>query len=83
MFVPWYRTFSIHKEVSRGYVLLRIPFTTIPVGDLKVESWKIMPGNELHVLLQKVEKECPIEKILEEKRINYDRFLAYPGERLK
>jgi hypothetical protein len=84
MFAPWYRTFSIHKEVSRGYVLLKIPFYTLQVSDLKVESWKIMPlGNELHILLQKEEKECPIEKILEEKRINYDRFLAYPGERLK
>lgn len=79
---PWYRTFSIHKEVSRSYVLLRIPFTTIPVSDLKVESWKIMPGNELHVLLQKVEKECPIQKILDEKRESY-RFAVYPGERLR
>jgi len=62
--------------------LLRIPFTTIPVGDLKVESWNIMPGNELHILLQKKEKECPIEKILEEKRESY-RFAVYPGERLR
>jgi hypothetical protein len=72
------------KEVSKGSVRLTIPFTTIPVEDLKVISWSINKGgNEMLILLEKEEKECPIEKILEEKRINYDRFLAYPGERLR
>jgi len=72
------------KEVSKGQVLLRIPFYTIPVQDLKVESWHFTKeGNELHIKLEREQERCLLEKMLEEKQINYDRFLAYPGERLK
>jgi len=80
----WFRQQSIWKEVSKGQVLLRIPFYTIPVSDLKVESWQFYSsGNELHLKLERKEERCIVEKMLEEKRNNYDRFLAYPGERLK
>ena len=80
----WFRQQSIWKEVSKGQVLLKIPFLTIPVSDLKVESWQFYSsGNELHVLLQREEKGCLVTQALEEKRKNYDRFLIYPGERLR
>jgi len=80
----WFRQQSIWKEVNKGQVLLRIPFYTIPVSDLKVESWQFYSsGNELHLRLERKEERCIVEKMLEEKRNNYDRFLAYPGERLK
>ncbi len=80
--MQWYRTFSIHKEVSKGYVLLNIPFYTIPVNSLSVESWcfNLKKGNELQILLKRIEVQCPIEKILEEKRNN---FAVYPGEKLQ
>ena len=84
MSVAWHRTFNIVKEVRKGSVLLTIPFTTLLVQDLTVESWSINKGgNEMIILLQKEEKECIIEKMLEEKRNNYERFAVYPGERLK
>ena len=84
MSVPWSRSMSVVKEVSRGQVLLKIPFHTIPVLDLKMESWQFhSSGNLLHVLLQREEKGCLVTQALEEKRKNYDRFLIYPGERLK
>ena len=75
---------SVVKEVFRGHVLLKIPFHTIPVQDLKMESWQFFKeGNILHVLLQREGDDCVVTKMLEEKRKNYDQFLAYPGERLK
>jgi hypothetical protein len=78
---PWHRTFNIVKEVSKGQVLLRIPFYTIPVQDLKVESWHFTKkGNELLIRLEREEKGCLLEKMLEEKRIAYQ-FAVYPGER--
>ena len=81
---PWYRSMSIVKEVSRGQVILKIPFYTIPVKELKVESWYYCSiSNEMRILLQREEIECPIQKILDEKRQNYDKFLTYPGERLR
>jgi len=80
----WFRQQSIWKEVSKGQVLLKIPFHNISVSDLKVESWQFYSsGNELHLRLERKEERCIVEKMLEEKRNNYDRFLAYPGERLK
>ena len=83
MSVPWFRQMSIWKEVSKGVVVLKIPFHTIPVSELKVESWKFYSsGNELHIRLEREEGECPIEKLLEEKRNEY-RFAVYPGERLR
>jgi len=79
---PWHRTFSIVKEVSKGQVLLRIPFYTIPVQDLKVESWQFYSlGNELHLRLHREQERCLLTKMLEEKRIAYQ-FAVYPGERL-
>lgn len=84
MSAPWHRTFNIVKEVSKGQVLLRIPFYTIPVSDLKVESWQFYSsGNELHLRLERKEERCLLEKLLEEKRNNYERFAVYPGERLR
>ena len=80
----WFRQQSIWKEVSKGQVLLKIPFLTIPVSDLSVQSWYFTKeGNELQIRLERKEERCIVEKMLEEKRNNYDRFLAYPGERLK
>jgi hypothetical protein len=80
--VPWSRTFSITKEVFLGHVLLKIPFYTIPVQDLKMESWQFhKEGNTIHILLQRDGDHCLATKMLEEKRKNYDQFLAYPGER--
>lgn len=84
MSIPWSRSMSVVKEVSRGHVLLKIPFHTIPVQDLKMESWQFYSsGNLLHVLLQREEKGCLFTQALEEKRKNFDCFLVYPGERLK
>ena len=84
MSVPWFRQMSIWKEVSKGVVVLKIPFHTIPVSDLKVESWQFYSsGNELHIRLEREEEGCLLTKMLEEKRINYDRFAMYPGERLR
>lgn len=81
---PWYRSMSIVKEVSKGQVILKIPFYTIPVKELKVESWYYCSiSNEMRITLHREEPECPIQKILDEKRQNYDKFLAYPGERLR
>jgi hypothetical protein len=80
----WYRTINVVKEVSRGQVILKIPFFIIPVKELKVESWYYCSdGNEMIITLHREEPECPIQKILDEKRQNYDKFLAYPGERLR
>lgn len=65
------RTLQIIKEVSRRYVVLKIPFPNLAVKDLTVESWT-KKGNELHLLLSR-EVEPPV---LEEKRNE-----ASPGER--
>jgi len=93
MYTPWMRTFSITKEVFRSHVLLKIPFQTIPVQDLKMESWQFFKvNNTMHILLQRDGDDCLVTKMLEsrrdcasleEKRKNYDQFLAYPGEKLK
>ena len=84
MSAPWLRTFSITKEVFRSHVLLKIPFYTIPVQDLRMESWQTYKeGNIMHILLQRDSDDCVVSKMLEEKRRNYDQFLAYPGEKLK
>lgn len=81
---PWIRNFNITKEVFLGHVLLKIPFYTIPVSDLKMESWQFnRQDNTLHILLQRDDKETKLPLMLEEKRDNFDRFLAYPGERMK
>jgi hypothetical protein len=71
----WSRTFSIVKEVSKGQVLLRIPFPTILVKELKVESWTFHPaGNELHLLLKR-------EKgILDLEKPPFESYAVYPGE---
>jgi hypothetical protein len=75
---------SVVKEVFRGHVLLKIPFYTIPVQDLRMESWQTYKeGNIMHILLQRDSDDCVVSKMLEEKRVNYDRFLTYPGERLR
>ena len=82
--VPWSRSMSVVKEVFLGHVLLKIPFYTIPVSDLKMESWQFnRQDNTLHILLQRDDKEIKLPLMLEEKRNNYDQFLAYPGERLR
>jgi len=84
MYTPWLRTFSITKEVFRAHVLLKIPFQTIPVQDLKMESWQFFKrDNTMHILLQREGDDCVVTKMLEEKRKNYDQFLAYPGEKLR
>jgi hypothetical protein len=72
------RTLEIIKEVSRRYVVLKIPFPSMAVKDLTVESWT-KKGNELHLLLS---REVPAEVVpptLIEKRINWE--ARYPGER--
>ena len=80
----WFRQMNVWKEVSKGVVVLKIPFYTIPVADLKVESWQFYSsGNELHLRLEREEKGCLLTQALDEKRINYDRFMVYPGERLR
>ena len=80
--VPWSRSMSIVKEVFLGHVLLKIPFYTIPVQDLKMESWQFhKEGNTLHILLQRDDKEIKPPLMLVEKRENFDRFSVYPGER--
>jgi len=82
--LTWQRTFSIRKEVSKGSVILRIPFVSLVVSDLSVDSWSInKPGNEMVIMLQKIERECLAEKMLEEKRNNFEKFAVYPGERLQ
>lgn len=58
-----------------------------------MESWQAYKeGNILHILLQRDGDDCLVTKMLEsprdcasleEKRKNYDQFLAYPGEKLK
>lgn len=72
------RTLEVIKEVSRRYVVLKIPFPSMAVKDLTVESWT-KKGNELHLLLS---REVPAEVVpptLIEKRINWE--ARYPGER--
>jgi hypothetical protein len=82
--MQWYRSFNIHKEVTKTSVLLRIPFHTLQASDLTLQSWYFTKeGNEMHLLLDRVKNECPIEKLLEEKRNNYSRYAMYPGERLR
>ena len=82
--MQWYRSINIIKEVSKRYVLLKIPLYSIPVKSISVESWKFSErGNEIHILLKREEVQCPIEKILEEKRNNFERFAVYPGEKLQ
>jgi hypothetical protein len=46
------RTVEIIKEVSRRYVVLKIPFHALSVKDLTVESWT-KKGNQLHLLLSR------------------------------
>lgn len=83
MYTPWSRTFSITKEVFRAHVLLKIPFQTIPVQDLRVESWQAYKeGNIMHILLQRDSDDCLVTKMLKDKREDY-RFAVYPGERLR
>jgi hypothetical protein len=83
MYTPWMRTFSITKEVFRSHVLLKIPFQTIPVQDLRVESWQAYKeGNIMHILLQREGDDCLVTKMLKDKREDY-RFAVYPGERLR
>lgn len=67
------RTVEIIKEVSRRYVVLKIPFHALSVKDLTVESWT-KKGNQLHLLLSRDE----IPPALEEKRVNWE---ATPSEK--
>jgi len=71
------RTVEIIKEVSRRYVVLKIPFHALAVKDMTVESWT-KKGNELHLLLSREE----VPPVLEEKRVNWEET-RYPGERLR
>jgi hypothetical protein len=78
MVFPWFRTFSITKEVGRKYVKLSIPFPTLDVRKLKVQDWNINPeGNSLDIRLRKEQQEPPE---LQEKLENYQRYSVYPGE---
>lgn len=69
------RTVEIIKEVSRRYVVLKIPFHALSVKDMTVESWT-KKGNELHILLS---RDAP-PPALEEKRANWE---TPPSERLR
>ena len=71
------RTIEIVKEVSRRYVVLKIPFHVLSVKDMTVESWT-KRGNELHILLSRE----VVPPALEEKRANWEET-RYPGERLR
>jgi len=78
MVFPWFRTFSITKEVGRKYVRLSIPFATLDAQHLKVQDWNICPqGNALIITLR---KEPPEPQELQEKLENYQRYSIYPGE---
>lgn len=70
------RTLEVIKEVSRRYVVLKIPFPSMAVKDLTVESWT-KKGNELHLLLSReVPAETPPTLI---EKGNWE--ARYPGER--
>jgi hypothetical protein len=71
------RTVEIIKEVSRRYVVLKIPFHALAVKDMTVESWT-KRGNQLHILLSRE----VVPPALEEKRVNWEET-RYPGERLR
>lgn len=77
--MQWNRTLSIVKEVSKGQVKLTIPFISIPVKQLTVESWSIhVTDNTLQILLHREEPPL-IRQELKEKRGNWDHRM-YPGE---
>ena len=71
------RTVEIVKEVSRRYIVLKIPFHALTVKDVTVESWT-KKGNELHLLLS---RDDVVPPALEEKRDNWE--TRYPGEKLQ
>jgi len=94
MVFPWFRTFSITKEVGRKYVKLSIPFPTLDVGKLKVQDWNINhEGNSLEIRLRKeppspqekskIPEQIPEPPEFQERLENYQRFSVYPGEHCK